>query len=813
MKASFKITIILLFTSIFTNAQEMGIIEGKILSSDGFPLKGMSIKLAKVSYSNKTNQKGEFRFPNFPTGNHIITIEGNGMKKQTKEIKVSNLKTTFVEFKLEEDILALHEIVIVIKGSPNKKRENVLSGINLKPMDIPQSIQIIGSATIEQQQSIRLSDVVKNINGVYVGSARGGAQETFWSRGYDMSANNMFKNGFRMNNGSMPEVSSLEKVEILKGSAALLFGNVTPGGILNMVTKKPSFNKGGEVAMQMGSYSYYKPSIDIYGPLNKFIAYRFVGSYENSESFRDVVKKERYYINPSVLFKASDKTEIILQGDYLKDNWTPDFGTGAIGKVLVDIPRNTYLGALWSNGVTKQATVSGLIKHSFNDNWKLNFNTSFQNYSRTSKGTERIQVDPKTVPYGNFNRPLGQNKNLEQIIGEQVNLQGNFKTGTIKHQLFTGVDLENSFKQDYTFTFTPANYDSSPINIFTFDTNSQRTDIPNATNTKIVKTDTNRFGIYAQDLISVTDKLKVLAGLRWSWQEAQVDTHDLTQNPVVITKAAKRKDEAFSPKIGLVYQPTKDISLFTSYANSFTPNTGLTIYNEAIEASIIDQYEVGVKKDFWKGILSTNITLYQITNSNLSQRADKKADGSDNNDSNVKVLSGATKSKGVEIDITAKPIDGLNITAGYSYNDMRYTKTSGLNGSFIEGDRLVRTPANTANLSFFYTLPSGVLKGLSFGAIGNYIGDRFGGWNDDYLWTPVKPATTPATYVVTIRDRDIPLEGYTTIDASVGYEWKQFSILCKLSNVANVLNYTVHENYSVNPIAPRQVMTSIKYKF
>ena len=131
--------------------------------------------------------------------------------------------------------------------------------------------------------------------------------------------------------------------------------------------------------------------------------------------------------------------------------------------------------------------------------------------------------------------------------------------------------------------------------------------------------------------------------------------------------------------------------------------------------------------------MSTNITVYQITNDNLVQTAAFAADGvTPNSDANIKVMSGETKSKGVEIDITARPTEGLNIIAGYSYNDMRYTKTSGLNGSFIEGDRVARTPANTANLSFFYTLPSGALKGVSFGAIGNYIGKRVGGWNSQY---------------------------------------------------------------------------------
>jgi iron complex outermembrane receptor protein len=246
------------------------------------------------------------------------------------------------------------------------------------------------------------------------------------------------------------------------------------------------------------------------------------------------------------------------------------------------------------------------------------------------------------------------------------------------------------------------------------------------------------------------------------------------------------------------------MSIFASYSNSFTPNTGTTVDLKPIKASIIDQYEIGVKKDFWNGILSTNVTVYQITNSNLAQTAEFKADGiTQNTDANIKVLNGETKSKGIEIDLTAKPIEGLNIIAGYSYNDSRYTKTIGTKGSFIEGDRLTRTPANTANLSFFYTLHEGKLEGLSFGAIGNYIGNRVGGWNNQI------DSTKPNG----IWDREFPIQGYTTFDLSAGYSYKKWSVLCKLSNITNELNYTVHENYSVNPIAPRQIMTSLKYKF
>ena len=705
------------------------------------------------------------------------------------------------DFTENDSVKRLREVVVIAKNNPTKSSVN-RSGI--KTMDLPQAIQVIGTEMIQQQQSIRLSDIIKNANGVYVGSARGGAQESFWSRGYDMSSNNMFKNGFRFSSGSIPEVSSLEKVEILKGSSALLYGNVAPGGILNMVTKTPNFKTGGEVSMQAGSYNFYKPAVDVYGAFNHSIAYRLNASYENSESFRDFVSKERYYFNPSLLFRVSEKTDITVQGDYMSDDWTPDFGTGMIGKEIADVPRNAYLGAKWANGTTKQATTSVLVNHEFNSNWKLNFNGSYQDYDRESIATERIQP----AANGDWNRPYGRNKAVEQIFANQISLQGNFNTGKIKHQLFTGIDTELANTDAYTFKFfNPTTgafvsiYDQ--VNIFDPSSYDQANETPLLPSraTKIVKTETGRYGIYAQDLISFTDQFKVLAGIRYSYQEAKPVTYDLEANTV--KEEAIRNDRAFSPKVGLIYQPLKTLTLFSSYSNSFTPNTGVTIDNEAIKPSIIDQFEAGIKNEFLNGALTTNLTFYQIVNSNLAQMAEFDANGNINTNNQVKSLSGETTSKGFEIDITYKPLVDFNINAGYSYNDMRYTKTSGLTGSFIEGDRLTRTPQHTANLSFFYKLPSGMFKNLSFGAIGNYTGNRVAGWNNQ-----INP-----TYPNGIYDREIPLNGYTSIDASVGYDWKNISILCKLSNITNELNYTVHENYSVNPIAPRQVMTSIRYKF
>lgn len=688
---------------------------------------------------------------------------------------------------------------VVVHQSPFKTPVSATRS-DIKLLDLPQGIQTVDKSIIQQQQAIRLSDVVKNINGAYVGSARGGAQESFWSRGYDLSSNNIFKNGFRVNSGSMPEVASLERVEFLKGNSALLFGNVVPGGVVNLVTKVPQFQLGGEISLQSGSYSFYNPSLDIYNGITKNIAYRLVANYENSKSFRDIVQRERLYINPSLLFKIDTKTEFILQADYLTDDWTPDFGTAMVGKEILELPRNTYMGATWSNGTTKQTTVTGLLKHILNENWKLNFNSSFQDYRRQWIGTERIQPDSN----GFWNRPLGKAKNTERIYANQFGILGKFYTYNIKHQVLAGVDWENSFTQSYTYTFTPTTYGSG--NVFDFSNFNQGSGmIPEAKNTRLVETTTNRFGIYAQDLISFQHYFKLLLGLRWSWQQADIFDYDLTANPTLKKQELIRIDKAFSPKIGLVYQPTIHLSIFASYSNSFTPNTGTTIDLQVIKPSILTQYEAGIKKEFFKEKVNASVTLYHIVNSNLAQTAQYKADGSINTDTSIKILSGETTSKGLEVDLTAYPAKGLTMMAGYSYNDMRFTKTSITHGSFIEGDRLTRTPYCTANFSLFYKFQNRLLKGVNIGTMVYYMGKRLGGWNNDYQISN--------TGLVSVRDRVVPLSDYTTLDFSVGYDWKKYSILAKVSNATNTLNYTVHENYSVNPIAPRQVMAIIKYKF
>lgn len=787
---------------------QKGNITGTITTADGKSAVGVSIWVKGSTKGVITSENGSFTITNIKAGAYTLSISHAGLQTQEKAVKVKDGETVQVLISLLENSRELEEIVINSRKSVNSKPVTVGKS-GLSPMDVPQSIAIIGTEAIRAQQMNRLSDVMKNVNGVAFGESRGSVNETFFARGYSLGGNNVLKNGARTTIGGMPEASTLESVEVLKGSAALLYGGVTGGAVVNMVTKKPTFEYGGEVSLRMGSYNLYKPAVDVYGPISKKIAFRLIGTYENAESFRDVVKAKRLYINPSLLYKISEKTELIVQGDFLKSDYTPDFGVGSVAGKIPAIGRSAFINTIWAYNKTNTTTVQANLTHKFNETWKLNAITSLQSYNRNYFGAER---PASTTRSGMAARNLTRSNSKEYTYNEQLNLTGSFKTGRFNHTVLVGADADISRTTAAGFSYVPgakAFYDS--INILVPVTYNTRTDIPGTFAVAETLTPIFRTGAFVQDLIAITDKFKVLAGVRWTYQRTSTTTID----SILVGKQTKgtatpKVDKAFSPKFGLIYQPFKAISAYVSYANNFTSNSGLNVEsNSPMGPSIIDQYEAGVKSDFLEGKLSSNLTWYKIVNNRFAQMAVLNAEGQDNADTNLKEFSGKTASNGIELDVTGTIVRGLNFMAGYSYNYMRYTKTRDevrdINGKLVsaggvvEGERLVGTTRNTANASIFYTFNDGVVKGLKLGASSYYTGKRLGGFNT------AKTASTRSGLIV--------LDGFTTFDISAGYTYRKVSVLAKLSNITNELNYFVHENYSVNPIAPRQVIATVAYKF
>jgi iron complex outermembrane receptor protein len=693
------------------------------------------------------------------------------------------------------------EILKEVIVTSNQQKTPITAGKSgIRPIDLPQSMAVVNQATLQNQQITNLTDILKNTNGVYIMGNSGGYQEEIASRGYALGSSNTFKNGVRYFNGMPVETSGIEKVEFLKGSAAILYGNVTAGGVMNIITKKPKFDFGADASLTYGSFDYYKTTFDIYDALggSKKVAFRINGSNTQANSFRDGVSSESKYINPSFIVNFSAKTSLLLEADYAKDFRTADFGAGIINYELVDLPRSRFVGVSWAYNKAEQASFTTTLKHQLNDNWALNFVNSIRYYKTDLFANTRPNSPITSMQAnGDWTRGIQRNEAKDNYWLQEANLKGEFKTGNIGHQLLVGADTDTYKTETLASIYKNPDqgylniYDT--INIFTTDLSTARNDVPTMDKVTLTTAPVKRFGGYVQDLISFNKYFKALLGIRYSYQDTENEVYTFAvTNPspkpekTVITN---QYDDAFSPRLGLIFQPTKKQSIFASYSSSFVPNTGLDYETkEALKPSTIHQYEIGIKNELFDDRLFANVTVYQIENNNLAQTSLI--------DPTYKELAGGTKSKGVEIDLVANPVKGLSVMAGYSFTEIKYTSSN----IYIVGSSLLYMPKNTANLNFNYSFESGKLKGLNVGLINSYIGNRAAGRSTN-LSTPSDPR------------RPVPLSDYIQNDATIGYKYNKITLRGKVSNIFNVLSYNVHDDNSVNPIAPTNVSMTVNYTF
>lgn len=790
--------IVFLFSAT-VNAQSL-FIKGTVTTSDGKPAALVNVQLTELNKTIVTDENGVFTFLNLQAGKYSLVVSYVGLTTQTKRLVLSdNNSSAVLNIVLLENQKELKEI-IVSSSLTKLDRTATIGKLPIKPMDLPQATAVIERQILERQQVQTLGDAVQNLNGVYVMGTTGGYQEELASRGFAFNSNNTFKNGVRFNNSIMPEVSGIETIEVLKGGNAILFGTVGAGGVLNIVTKKPKFNQGGSVSFQTGSYDNYKPAIDVYGAINnsKHFAYRLNSSFSKAASYRDNVKSERFYINPSFLINIGAKTEVLLEGDYTQDKRNLDFGTGAIYYKIAQTPRNLYLNLPWSYINAEQIAATATVTHKLNDNWQVKAVVSTRKYNNDLFGATRPNsnsqfVDSSAANYGRWIRGLVKNKSEEQYKFASLDITGKFNTGKIHNTLLSGIDADKIESSNYIFDFTQYRSDKKNIydtvNIFGTKQYTQRNDIPNVPWTFYTVAPVNRFGVYVQDFISISNKFKALAGLRYT--VSSIETSDsIYANGTQKVNSTKRKEDAFSPRFGLVYQPSKNISVFTSYTNTYELNTAIDTFANVLPPSIIDQYELGIKTLLFKNKISVNATAYLINNNNTLQSYPNLAATDSRREAG-----GQTQSKGFELDIATKNVFGFTINAGYSYNDTRYTKST----LYVPGSKLRYNPNHTANTHIYYTVkPTYKLNGLNAGMGIYYVGGRVAG-----------RSTTKANPGYAL----IPLPDYFLLEASVGYAFKNLGVRFKVNNILNEFSYNVHDDNSVNPITPRQFAATISYKF
>ncbi|MEH2286251.1 TonB-dependent siderophore receptor [Nostoc sp.] len=630
--------------------------------------------------------------------------------------------------------------------------------------DIPQSIQVIPQQVIKDQQITRISDATRNVSGVSPLSGYGGFSDDYTIRGFTNS--NLLRNGFTTSN-FFTYGANVERVEVLKGPSSVLYGQVEPGGVINFVTKQPLSSPYYAAELTAGSFSFYRGTIDLSGPLttDKKLLYRLNVAYENSGSFRDFYHQDIFSVSPVITYKPSENTTLSFEYEYGKRRGSFDRGLPP-SSVFLTLPISRFLGepSDFLNIDFQRGTAT--VDHRFSENLQLrssfSVQSTFDNNIYTQAGTD-FEPDGRSVLRGNI--IVNRNRRNEDYSW-QTDLIGKFNTGSIAHQLLLGLELRRNTDINPNFF----GGDIASIDIFNpvYGARPTGTVVQRVFGTRISTT-----GIYLQDQVTLLSNLKLLVGGRYDFvfsdNSAKIGDENSTNSNFY--------DSAFSPRVGLVYQPIEPISLYASYSRSFVPNNATTFSGVSLEPSRGTQYEVGIKSEFFDQRLSATLAAYDITKTNIPT--------TDANHTDFSIAIGEVKSRGIELDVAGEILPGWKIIASGYLNDAFVSED---NDPTIKGQRLVNTAYNGATLWTTYEIQQGSLKGLQFGGGIFFVGSRIANQSDPFT-----------------------VSSYLRTDAAISYKHDNWRAALNFKNIFDVKYYDT-QGYFVVPQAPLTVLGTISFE-
>ncbi|MEH2463051.1 TonB-dependent siderophore receptor [Nostoc sp.] len=628
--------------------------------------------------------------------------------------------------------------------------------------DIPQSIQVIPQAVIKDQQITKITDAARNVSGVTPLSGYGGFIDDYTIRGF--TNYNVLRNGFASSD-SFTYGANVERVEVLKGPASVLYGQFEPGGVVNYVTKQPLSSPYYAAELTAGSFSFYRGTTDLSGPLttDKKLLYRLNVAYENSGSFRDFYHQEIFSVTPVITYKPSENTTLSFEYEYGRRRGSFDRGLPS-GPVFLTLPVSRFLGepSDFLNIDYQRGTAT--VDHRFSQNLQLrssfSVESTFDNNVYTQSGTD-FEPDGRSVLRGKI---ANLNRRTENYSW-QTDLIGKFNTGSIAHQLLLGLELRRNTDINPIFDTD----DIASIDIF----NPVYGARPGTLNKRLFGTKINTTGVYLQDQVTLLSNLKLLVGGRYDFvfsdNSAKVGDADTTYTNFY--------DSAFSPRVGLVYQPIEPISLYASYSRSFVPNNATTFSGVSIEPSRGTQYEVGIKSEFFDRRLSATLAAYDITKTNILT--------TDPDHIEFSIAIGEVKSRGIELDVAGEILPGWKIIASGYLNDAFISKDN----TIPEGRRLGNTPYHGATLWTTYEIQQGSLKGLQFGGGIFFVGSS--------ITDPSDPFTVPS---------------YLRTDAAISYKHDNWRAALNFKNIFDIKYYD-NQGYYLVPQAPLTVLGSISVEF
>ncbi|RPA31954.1 TonB-dependent siderophore receptor [Shewanella frigidimarina] len=628
-------------------------------------------------------------------------------------------------------------------------------------MDLPQSVQVLNEQLIVDQAAREITDLYRSIAGVSIYSYSG---VTF--RGF-RDDSNVFYDGVRgdpFSGFGVPQLFNIERVEVLKGPAAALYGGGEPGGMINYVSKKPSFVQDTEVTLTTGDNDRMGGSIDSKGGLTDSIAYRLGGFYEQKDSFRNNADSENTELTGGLLFQLDDDTTLTTTIDYIKQ----DLGGNRLRGVPVDDEGNflvdpSYNANEKSDYQNLEATVlQAELKHFFNDDLSVNTTVRYLDNEREQayhesrswvdvNGDGVANIDDKTIKR-EYRKQYRANKEISATSDFVYRLS----SGSIDQTLLFGADYHH-VDSDYDYWF--ARYEADGIkNLNIFDLNYGETD-PSTYSLTDQNRDgakTERLGLYAQDQIALTEQWLLMVGLRYD----HFDDFDKETG-------FEYNDNHVSPRAGIVYKFSPDQSFYINYAESFNPTSIGDQDTASADGGLLPevgkQIELGVKSQWFDGSVMTTVAVYQIDKKDVAMNNPNYTDGS--NGAPALVSLGQVESNGAEFTLTGDITENWTVMANYAYNDTRVTEGD-VGDTYADGSKFINAPRHQAGLWTRYDIDS-LNSAIAFGA--DYVSEQMSGGAQrvkpftvfDMSWTTTWQETQFQLNVKNLFDKEYAVSGFS----------------------------------------------------
>ncbi|MTJ50257.1 TonB-dependent siderophore receptor [Dolichospermum sp. UHCC 0259] len=670
----------------------------------------------------------------------------------------------------EEPTASETPIELIVTGEKNSgyfiPEATTAAKIDAPLRDIPASVQVIPKEVIQDRQVVRLNELADNVSGVRPQATYGGlASQGYFIRGFATQFESL-RDGVKDAGFLSPrDVANIERVEFLKGPASVLYGSVTsPGGVVNTITKKPLADPFYQLNGTIGSNDFYRGAIDLSGPLleNRAALYRLNVAYENAKSFRDFVDNDSTFIAPMITVKVGERANLTFGYEYQKYDYTFDRGFPSDNKVVFDLPINRFLGEPNLNrGELKSNNFTYSLESEFgyNNNWKFRQGFNVINVSGNTRGVQPrfIRDDGRSVARRYRNVDESQNN-----LTFQNEISGKFNIGSIRHNVLVGVEL-SSYKSSSDF------YSANIGDLDIFNP-VYGTPAPTTLNRSNDEYGADNIAVYFQNLLELTPQIKLLAGGRF-------DNVDSFSRNLLDDISTENSDSKFSPRVGLVYQPTDSTSIYASWTNSFNPQIfGTTRNNEPFKPETAAQFEVGIKQEFLNKRLSATLAYFDITKKNVLT--------TDPTDENFQIQTGEQKSRGVELDIVGEILPGWKIIGTYAYTDANISQD---NDSSLLNNRLVGIPYNSASLWTTYELQKGNLQGFGLGLGFVYAGER--------------EASLP---------NNLKIPSYLRTDASIFYKRDNWRAAINFKNLLDT-KYYESQGFFIVPAAPLTVLGTVSF--